>query len=139
MEQVAKVVNVEENRAEVLIVRDSACGSDCGDCRLCEQKEKKDWVINNVGAKAGDIVKVSLKTSSFLGMATFAYIMPVFVAAVLSYTFNFFMPKNYADLFSAIALFVLVGVTVLSGKKLFSGEKYQSQITEIINSKNEQF
>ena len=63
--------------ATVRICRTSACGHDCGECRLCSSPDTHAEVINTIGAKAGDRVLIGADSGKVLIWAFLLYIMPV--------------------------------------------------------------
>lgn len=80
MEQIVRIKRVlPEQKAEIFLVRESACSGDCHKCSGCgAAKETMIAVAENpIGAKTGDFVKVSSDTRQILGMATLVYILPL--------------------------------------------------------------
>ena len=80
MEQIVRIKQVlPEGKAEIFLVRKSACSGDCHKCSGCgAAKETMIAVADNpIGAKAGDFVKVSTDSKQILGMAALVYMLPL--------------------------------------------------------------
>ena len=80
MEQIVRIKQVlPEGRAEIFIVRESACSGDCHKCSGCGAAKETMFAVadNPIGAKAGDFVKVTTDTKQILGMATLVYVLPL--------------------------------------------------------------
>lgn len=79
MTQDAVVTRVFQNdMAEVVVVRGTACGSNCGNCESCMyQNELKTLAHNRVEAKPGQKVVIESKSSRVFGAAVLVYVMPI--------------------------------------------------------------
>lgn len=80
MEQIVRVSRrLPDGKAEIFLVRESACSGDCHKCSGCGAA--KETMIaeaeNPIGAEAGDFVKVETSTGQILGMAMLVYAMPL--------------------------------------------------------------
>ena len=80
MEQIVRIKQVlPDNKAEIILVRESACSGDCHKCSGCGAA--KETMIagaeNPIGAKVGEFVKVSTDTKQILGMAMLGYVLPL--------------------------------------------------------------
>ena len=83
MTEQATVLQADEQFATVRVTRNSACGS-CGRCGMTENQKYVDiYAANDVGAKKGDVVKVSLAEASASGLALVGYILPLVPALTL--------------------------------------------------------
>ncbi len=66
------------NMAEVLVMRTTACGSNCGSCESCiYQSELKTVARNRIDAKPGQKVLIESKTSLVFNAAMLVYVMPL--------------------------------------------------------------
>lgn len=64
-------------RAEVEVLRGTACGDSCGSCEVCKYASKiRVEVINEVSAQVGDRVEIETKTADIISAAILVYIMP---------------------------------------------------------------
>ena len=80
MEQIVRIKQVlPDNKAEIFLVRESACSGDCHKCSGCGAAKETMFAVadNPIGAKAGEFVKVSSDTKQILGMATLVYVLPL--------------------------------------------------------------
>ncbi len=64
--------------AEVLVARQTACGSNCGSCEACVfQSELRAVAKNRIDAKPGQKVVISSRNSAVFSAAAMVYIMPL--------------------------------------------------------------
>ena len=80
MEQIVRVKRVlNDGRAEVLHVRESACSGDCHKCSGCGAAKEAIVLMadNPIGAAVGDFVKISAETGPVLRAAAVLYMMPL--------------------------------------------------------------
>lgn len=77
------VVKLNGNTATVRIKRSSACGHDCGECNLCENPNIEVDILNPIGAKIGDRVKIGTDTGKVMLSAFILYMLPLIGAFVL--------------------------------------------------------
>ena len=78
MIQVARVVSVDKDIAKVEIQRVSACGDNCGNCKGgCTSTKTFVEVDNSLKAKAGQYVKIEMKTNTFMKVVALSYIFPL--------------------------------------------------------------
>jgi Positive regulator of sigma E activity len=79
MRQTAKVVALHGERAQVEVIRRSACGGECGSCHGCDGLEDRPvsvWASNDIDAKLGDRVTVESRSAALLGTAFVVYLLP---------------------------------------------------------------
>ena len=70
--------------AEVMVMRQTACGGSCGSCEGCMyEREMKTAAKNLVNAKVGQRVVIESRTSVIFNAAMLVYVMPLvlFIAA----------------------------------------------------------
>ena len=77
------VVKLNGNTATVRIKRSSACGHDCGECNLCKNPDIEVDILNPIGAKIGDRVKIGTDTRKVMLSAFVLYMLPIVGAFVL--------------------------------------------------------
>ncbi len=132
MEQTGIVLNTYKDKASVKIVRDTSCGDNCGNCNLCENKEKIRTVINSANAKTGDRVLVYMKSSSFLIMAFVAYILPIAITGIVAWVLLGRVSTAAADFITLGTMALSILISIALGKIIFKGNRFQSRITEVI-------
>lgn len=80
MLQHAKVIRViDENHAEISVIRQSACGHDCGSCEGCGLRPEQVTAeaFNAAGARLGDMVTVESQSTAVIGIAAVVYLCPL--------------------------------------------------------------
>ena len=80
MEQIVRVRRVlPDGKAEIFIVRESACSGDCHKCSGCgAAKESILLTVDNpIGAITGDFVKIQSETGPVLKAAVVLYMLPL--------------------------------------------------------------
>ena len=80
MEQIVRVHRLrEDGRADIILVRESACSGDCHKCSGCgAAKEGIELMAKNpIGAKIGDFVTIEAATGPVLRGAAVLYMMPL--------------------------------------------------------------
>lgn len=81
MTQIATVKRLMGNqKAEVLVRRQSACGHDCASCGGCGPESAAQVTVvadNALGARLGDTVQVESESGRVLGMAAALYLVPL--------------------------------------------------------------
>ena len=128
MTQDAVVTKVlPNNMAEVVVMRTTACGSNCGSCESCiYQSELKTVARNRIDAKPGQRVVIESKTSLVFNAAMLVYVMPL-VLFLLGYAVAFAAgaSEGLCILVSFLALVVSAVILVLSQR----AKKDESKIT----------
>jgi len=116
MTQEALVTKLMPNKmAEVLVVRGTACGSNCGSCESCiYQNELKTLARNLIEAKPGQRVIIESKSSMVFGAAILVYVIPL-VLFLIGYALAYLagasegicIAASFAGLLLGAALIVL--------------------------------
>ena len=74
---------LNDDTAEVVVTRATACGSNCGSCEACVfQNELKTVARNLIGAKPGQKVLIESKSSQVYGAILLVYIVPILLAVL---------------------------------------------------------
>lgn len=80
MQQFAVVKKLlADNKAELQIQRQTACGHDCSNCGGCGEIVSKPICItadNTIGAQIGEVVRIEGSTKKVLGLAAVVYVVP---------------------------------------------------------------
>ena len=79
MTQDAIVIKTLPNKmAEVVVARQTACGSNCGSCEACVfQSELRAVAKNRIDAKPGQKVVISSRNAKVFSAAIMVYVMPL--------------------------------------------------------------
>ena len=104
-------------KAEVEVLRGTACGDDCGSCEVCHYASKiRVEARNDVGAQLGDRVEIEARTSRVLGAAVLVYVVPFVlffigyaVAAALNFSEGLSMVMSFAAFAVGMVIVVIVG------------------------------
>ena len=128
------VVKTDGKRAIVRIRKSSACGHDCGECRLCNNPEFETEVVNNIGAKIGDKVSIGAPTSEVLFSAFLVYMLPVIGVLVIGILLSSLFESSFAIALGCV-LWVLLWFIIIRRRNRINASK-MSTILEVINEKN---
>ena len=127
------VVKTSGNTATVRIRKSSACGHDCGECRVCNNPEIEVDILNPINAKAGDTVLIGEDTSRILLHAFLLYILPV-VGAMLVYAVCY--SAAFSALLSALAVAVWLAVWFAYMRYYSKNKVTKSCALEVIHEEN---
>lgn len=109
--------------AEVVVIRGTACGGNCGSCESCRfQRELHTEARNLIQAQPGQKVTIESKSSRIFGAAVLVYVMPLlFFLGGYALAAAFGAAEGVKILVSFAALLLSACVLVLSqrlnGKK----------------------
>ena len=74
---------LDDERAEVVVTRATACGANCESCEACVfQNELKTEARNLIGARPGQKVLIESKSSKVYGAILLVYIVPILLAVL---------------------------------------------------------
>ena len=110
------------DKAEVEVLRGTACGGDCGSCETCHYASKiRVEATNDIGAQIGDRVEIEARTSRVLGAAVLVYVVPFvlfFIGYAIAAALDFGEGLRMLISFAAFALgFVVVTIVGRSHRK----------------------
>lgn len=111
MKQVGKVISSDHEQALIQVMRQAACGGDCGKCGSSCSMGFLISVPNTAHVKPGELVDIESNTRHILGTAALFYVIPL-VFIVLSIMATKWlspvdMPNSHSDLI-AIGMGVLL-------------------------------
>lgn len=131
LEEIGRVVKIDELQALVEMNRHSACAH-CGICTLGNQDKMEILANNNLGAKVNDQVKVAVSGPVILKSAFVVYIIPLF-GLVLGYLLGRYLGGEKLGVVVGIggALLVLFSLHYYD-RKLKKENKLIVRITEIL-------
>ena len=123
MEQIGKVISINNGIATVQIKRATACCEKCSSCSGCLATNGSAIVNNQIGAKIGETVRFELDDNKILLAAFVVYIVPLFTFIFGYVAFN---------ILYGIAFFVIPFVILkILDKKI--APKFTGKITKIID------
>lgn len=115
MREIGSVESVENGIAKVRIVRKSACGENCANCKGgCTPTEQIISAKNEAGAKKGDRVAIQMQTSYVLLAAFLVYILPL-IMLFLMYAIVYAASKSEGV--SVLAGIIMMLVSFFAVKK----------------------
>ena len=105
------------DKAEVEVLRGTACGDNCGSCEACHYTSKiRVEATNDIGAQPGDRVEIEARTSRILGAAVLVYVVPFVlffigyaIAAMLNMSEGWSMVMSFAFFAVGMGIAVVVG------------------------------
>lgn len=138
MTQIATVKRLlGENKAEVMVRRQSACGHDCASCGGCGPDAATQVTVianNELGAGLGDTVQVESETKQVLGMAFVVYLVPLLFLFV-----GYFISSGLLELEEGLSLLIGLVCFVIGGalnflveRRLQKKKAVQFRITEVL-------
>lgn len=88
MDKTGVVIDSNNNHIDVLVVRESGCGGNCSSCTGCSS-ENKPMIVkieNELNAKKGDRVLLSIKNGTIFKYSIIMYFIPLifFVFGIIS-------------------------------------------------------
>jgi sigma-E factor negative regulatory protein RseC len=118
----AKVTRVLENdKAEVLVRRETACGHSCADCRGCRANPEAIIVVaeNLIHARAGDEVQLECSSKKVLWLAALVYIVP-FMLFICGYLVALLagLEKPWDIVFCSAGFLLGIGINILQHRKM---------------------
>ena len=140
MREKAIVVAYKGNKAQVEILRSSACDN-CKGCAVgTKNKTFRVWVNNPLNAEIGQRVEIELESSIFLSATFIAYIVPLLaflIGIILGYKFadffNFTLVEPFAFLIGIGIMFISYLIIHISSVKGKNSNKYTSCIVNILD------
>ena len=110
---------LNDQTAEVVVTRATACGSNCASCEACVfQNELKTIARNLVGARPGQRVLIESKSSHVYGAILLVYIVPILLAVIACFSaYAAGAAEGVCVLFTFVG-FILGSVVVVLTQKL---------------------
>ncbi len=142
MNQFGQVLEVQEdNNAQIMVKKHAAC-KNCGACGFLTKTEAAEVIMevsNPIGAKAGEIVKITAEGKKVLLASLIVYIIPIIALVAAMYTGQevaINMGREDYELIGVIAgLGAMAGVFVIVrflDKKIEESKKFKPVITEVV-------
>lgn len=115
------IKKLDNNLAEIEVMRESACGSNCASCAGCEKPSitVRAVAINNISAEVGDVVNVRGNTGFVLKGASFVYVMPLIL-----FLLGYFIAQN----FGAIETICIIIGTIFFGIGIYFAGVYSKKL-----------
>ena len=130
MEQTVRVKRVhDDGTATVVHVRQSACSGDCHKCSGCGAAAEQIQLeaVNEIGAQAGDVVKIESASAPVLKAAAVMYVVPM-VLFFLGYLIGMVL-WNLGALVGCLAFVIGIASAVYYDRRVLKKEKTLYTIT----------
>lgn len=124
MTSIGIIKTIEDEFAEVNVVRRGSCGENCAACNACQNTDITVKAHCNVKANVGDLVEVSSKTAYVLFGMLMVFIFPIIVP-LFSYVIFSIINTYFAVCSCILSLIICVYLTF----KLSKSKKYLSKTT----------
>jgi Positive regulator of sigma E activity len=125
---------LNDEMAEVVVTRATACGSNCASCEACVfQNEIKTVAKNPIGARPGQKVRIESKSSTVYGAILLVYIVPIALAVLGCFSaYAAGASEGICVLFTFLGFLAGAGVTVLTQRLRRNKTKITFEIVEFI-------
>ncbi len=133
MERIGEVIKVNGKDVVVRIKRASSCGENCASCKGCASTSATVTVENDKKVSVGDMVKLSLRSSSFILLAFIGYILPILLTIGAYFLFfALFSSEAVADIGAMAVLFITFLVFFFLDKRISELKVFKSKISKVI-------
>ena len=128
------VIKSDGDVAVVRIRKSSACGHDCGECRVCTNPQIEVEAENQIGAEVGDTVILGVPTGQILLAAFLVYVAPVFGIMLIYMLLDTFF-KNPFVIASCCILWVTLWLSLIRIQNSKQKDR-KSVILEVADEEN---
>lgn len=134
MDQIGKIVElIDESTAKILMTKHTDCGK-CGACDLGKDMDMMTIAQNDVNAKVGDMVQVSMETKNILSAAFIMYVIPLIALLTGIILGSKLFSGDKSEVMALFFGFLLLAITyflIKLNEKRYT-KKYKAVITKII-------
>lgn len=137
MQETGKVIETEGNMAKVEVVQKEVCHKCPSEsfCRLATEGSRTIEVLNGMGAKAGQLVKIEISSGSILAGAFFVYIFPILALLIAGSLAQWISSNQNMAIIAGISALVASFLFVyFFDKKIAQSKKIIPVIKEIVSS-----
>lgn len=117
MEILGKVVQTSGDLAQVVIVRDTACGHSCTSCGACQNREMLIEAENPLRLQVGDMAYVEVSDKPPYAAAFVVYILPLLLILGLCILFGALLSPRAAWIGAAVGIPVWLAAMYAMNKK----------------------
>tara|TARA_Y100001933_G_C18850115_1_gene501361 strand:- start:102 stop:509 length:408 start_codon:yes stop_codon:yes gene_type:complete len=135
MKEMGRVIASDEKNAEILVMRESACGGHCDKCASSCNQTVTIITKNDAQVSPGEIVEIEAGSSEIVGLAALFYVVPL-VFIVLGVVFsNWLFPHGLLGLSSDItavsSAILFCGLSLLGIKVFTRGHEIDYHIRKV--------
>lgn len=137
MTQTAQVQKLLANHmAQIAVVRQGACGHNCGECGGCASGQMPTVTAladNAIGAAQGDVVTVETASGQLLGIMAFVYLLPM-VFLILGYALGMALGWGEVGAIAAggVCFLVSIGLTILLDRHIRKKRSLDFRIVAVV-------
>lgn len=126
------IVKSDGKNAEVAIIRETACGENCAECKGCTPSETVIIADNELGAQTGEKVVLEMQDKNAITAAFVAYIIPL---AVLLAASGIVAYMGLGEGMSALLGYGAMAVCFLAIRRITSlkADKFKVKIVDILS------
>lgn len=118
MTKTGYVSKIENHNTYVITECESACGHDCSTCSShCKKALRESLVINDVGAKVGDRVEMSVSESKIVFLAFLVYMLPLIILFGIWIVSDYLFKSGLISFLSVAVFLVLWAYVVVKYNK----------------------
>jgi len=77
MKEIGKVISSDSDKAEIMVMRESACGGHCENCASSCSTTVTIITHNNAGVSPGETVEIEAGAGAIVGLAAMFYLVPL--------------------------------------------------------------
>lgn len=75
MEKFGTVTKLQNDKAVITVIRDSACGENCAACGICKNSKEMTMIVPNNDFQVGDNVRLVTDDKTFLKSSAIGYLL----------------------------------------------------------------
>lgn len=135
MKEMGRVITSDSKKAEILVMRESACGGHCENCASSCNQTVKIITRNDAQVSAGEIVEIEAGASEIIGLAALFYVVPlvfIILGVVLS---NWLLPQGImglsSDVTAVLAALLFCGLSLVLIKLFTRGHEIDYHIRKV--------
>ncbi|ODS49665.1 MAG: sigma-E factor negative regulatory protein RseC [Halanaerobium sp. 4-GBenrich] len=136
MEELATVVKSKKNKAELKIIRYSACSKCDKSCSLAGDSHDQDEIVleveDKIGVTAGDQVLVEMEKGNLLFATVVVYVIPIFLM-IIGYFFGVWMASLFG--IAAVELAGIAGTFIFLILSFLINKMFNSYLEKISSFK----
>lgn len=135
MKEMGRVIHSDKDNAEILVMRESACGGHCDKCASSCNSVVTIITNNEAHVSPGDIVEIETEASTIVGLAAMFYIIPLIFIVIGVLVSKWLWPLGVFGISSDIAA-VLLGavfcaISLIGIKMASRGREIDYHITKV--------
>lgn len=110
MKEIGRVISSDSDKAEILVMRESACGGHCDKCSTSCSQTVTIITKNDANVSPGELVEIEADASEIIGLAALFYIVPLIFLIFGVIVSKWLLPTGAYGLTSDIAAVLMAAV-----------------------------